>query len=319
MQNFSPKPKKSLGQNFLTDTGVLARIVEVADIRPTDTILEIGAGKGVLTCALAAQAKKVIALEIDDSLIPELLHAFPVSSNVSIVHQDILQADIAQLLEKQGVLENNNSKEGKFSRLSEVREKHEERSKPYTRTASSTGVFDKEIRQMRKFSNYKVVANIPYYITAPIIQHLLATQPQPQDIILMVQKEVAERITAQPGDMSILAVSVQAVAHTEYCFTVPKTAFDPVPKVDSAIIRITPFAHTTTLSPFFFRLVKIAFASKRKTLTNTLSSGFHLSKQEVLTALETLGLKPTTRAQELSLDQWHQLTTFMAKYTTNKP
>lgn len=294
MQNFSPKPKKSLGQNFLTDTRVLAHIVKAADIQPSDTILEIGAGKGVLTHALATKAQKVIAVEIDDSLIPELLHSFPLSSNVSIIHRDILQTDIAKLLEEHGIFEDNKLNTSELPHL-------------------------KEIDQMQRFSNYRVIANIPYYITAPIIQHVLAAQPQPQDIILMVQKEVAERITSQPGNMSILAVSVQAIAQTEYCFTVPKTAFNPIPKVDSAIIRITPFAHISSLPPFFFRLVKIAFASKRKTLTNTLSAGLHLSRQEVIAALETFGIKPNTRAQELTIDQWHQLTAFMAKYSTNKP
>ena len=289
------KPKKSLGQNFLTDTDVLAHILEIADIQPTDTILEIGSGKGVLTHALAKKAKKVLALEIDTDLIPGLLREFPVDSNVTVIQQDILQTDIVEILKSKTWIPDHPPVPNRHVRV---------------------GVGD-DTSLLRQ--TYRVIANLPYYITAPIIQHLLATQPQPQDIILMVQKEVAERITAQPGDMSILAVSVQAIAHAEYCFTVPKTAFDPIPKVDSAIIRITPFAQISALPLFFFRLVKIAFASKRKTLTNTLSAGLHLPRQEVFTLLKKLDLNPNIRAQELTLDQWHQLATSMAKYTTNKP
>ena len=263
MNKFPLRAKKSLGQNFLTDGSILTQIIETAQIRPTDTIIEIGAGRGALTKVLATQAKQILALEIDDDLIPELLHTFPLAGKVSIVHHDILKTDITELFKQQGL---------------------------------SVDV------------PYRVIANIPYYITAPIIQHLLHADPKPWDILLMVQKEVAERITALPGDMSILAVSIQSVAAVEYCFTVPKTAFTPVPKVESAIIRIIPKENATFVDEkLFFRIVKVGFSSKRKTLINNLSNGLRLPKATLFETFQSLGLSLDCRAQVLSVELWNNL------------
>jgi 16S rRNA (adenine1518-N6/adenine1519-N6)-dimethyltransferase len=155
---------------------------------------------------------------------------------------------------------------------------------------------------------YKIVANIPYYVTAPIIQYILRLQPQPQLVVLMIQKEVAERIVAQPGDMSILAVAVQYYADPEILFGVPKTAFHPVPQVDSAVIRLTP---THTFHPdedkTFFRLVRAGFSARRKTLANNLSSSLHLPKEEVVQKLQAAGLSENIRAQSLSVEDWKRL------------
>ena len=250
--------KKSLGQNFLADATVLAHIIEVAQIRSTDIIIEIGAGKGALTRVLAKKSNRVIALELDDDLIPRLLRDFPITSNVKIVHQDFLKTNILELMGGQ----------------------HSHQKKPY-----------------------RVIANIPYYITAPIIKHILDCTTKPQDILLMVQKEVAERITASPGDMSILAISVQIYADIEYCFTVPRTAFFPIPKVDSAIIRITPRENLPLKEKLFFRIVRTGFSSKRKTLVNNLFSGLHIPKEILTAMLGQLGLDPNCRAQMLSIEQ----------------
>ncbi|HCO99348.1 MAG TPA: ribosomal RNA small subunit methyltransferase A, partial [Candidatus Moranbacteria bacterium] len=160
-------------------------------------------------------------------------------------------------------------------------------------------------------AGYKVVANIPYYITAPIIRLFLETKIPPSEVIFMVQKEVAERICAKPGAMSILAVSVQYYAKAEFLFTVFKESFDPVPKVDSAIIKITHNSQLTTdnkeKTKKFFRVVKSGFSAKRKTLINNLSNGLQIDKKEIEEKLGSIGFSPSVRAQELGVDDWKKL------------
>lgn len=259
------KAKKSLGQNFLKDDDVLNRIIESAGLNMEDNVIEIGPGQGALTEKLIKVCRKVLAIELDDRLIPILHTKFVGNDNVEILHGDILQINLPKLIEDNGW---------------------------------QTG-------------GYKVVANIPYYITAPIIRLLLETKYPANEIILMVQKEVAERIVAEAGKMSILAVSVQYYAEAEYLFTVPRTAFDPAPKVDSAIIKISRNKEQGIISKEenkkFFRMVKAGFAAKRKTLANNLSNSFQLDKNEVEKKLVTLGFSANTRAQELTVTDWKKL------------
>lgn len=160
------------------------------------------------------------------------------------------------------------------------------------------------------FQKYKVVANIPYYITSPIIRLFLETKYPPEEMILMVQKEVAERICARPGKMSILAVSVQYYAHPEFLFEVPKEAFWPIPGVDSAVIRIARIksGEQKNETKLFFRIVKAGFSAKRKTLVNNLASSFHLEKRVVEEMLKKIKIEPRIRAEDLSVDDWKQLT-----------
>ena len=163
---------------------------------------------------------------------------------------------------------------------------------------------------------YKVVANIPYYITAPIIRLFLETKIPPSEVIFMVQKEVAERICAKPGAMSILAVSVQYYAKAEFLFTVFKESFEPVPKVDSAIIKITHNLQLTTdnkeKTKKFFRVVKSGFSAKRKTLINNLSNGLQIDKKEIEEKLGSIGFSPSVRAQELGVEDWKKLADILA-------
>lgn len=155
---------------------------------------------------------------------------------------------------------------------------------------------------------YKVVANIPYYITSPIIRLFLEQTVQPEEIILMIQKEVAERIVAGPGQGSILSISVQYYAQAEIMFTVDKQAFYPVPKVDSAVIKIIPTRKfDKDQDKAFFRVVKAGFSAKRKTLVNNLANSFNLEKSAVADKLKTIPLHGTVRAQELSLADWQKL------------
>lgn len=258
------KAKKSLGQNFLKDEEILNQIIESAGLTMEDNVIEIGPGQGALTEKLAKACKKVIAIELDDRLIPLLHTKFVGNENVEIIHDDILKINLPELV--------------------------------------SSFRF--------QASGHKVVANIPYYITAPIIRLLLETKYPPKEIILMVQKEVAERIVAEAGEMSILAVSVQYYASAEYLFTVPKIAFDPIPKVDSAIIKIVTDHKslvTKEETKKFFRIVKAGFSAKRKTLANNLSSSFQIDKKEVEAKLISLGFSANTRAQELSVEDWKKL------------
>ncbi len=165
-----------------------------------------------------------------------------------------------------------------------------------------------------KTRSYKIVANIPYYITSPIIRMFLEFAIPPQEMILMVQKEVAERIVEKPGKMSLLALSVQYYAQPEILFSVPAAAFFPVPKVDSAVIKITPGLNRN--DPWetkkFFRLVRAGFAAKRKTLANNLANSFHLDKKRIENKLSSIGLTPLTRAQELSVEDWKKLAKSLA-------
>lgn len=159
--------------------------------------------------------------------------------------------------------------------------------------------------------SYKVVANVPYYITSKITRFFLEQDIPPQQMILMIQKEVAQRITAAPGAMSILSVSVQYYAQPEYLFTVPAESFNPVPKVESAVIKITPQKPNErpekSSHNHFFRAIKSGFSAKRKTLSNNLANGFHTDKNTIAALLKECAIAPNVRAQELSLPQWHTL------------
>lgn len=155
---------------------------------------------------------------------------------------------------------------------------------------------------------YRVVANIPYYITAPIIRTLLSLETAPQSLTLMVQKEVAERMTAEPGDMSLLSIMVQYYSDARIAFTVPKTAFDPVPKVDSAVVQLVPKRrYDTEEDQKLFRIARAGFAARRKTLANNLSSSLYLEKPVMTAILESASLSADIRAQALSLADWENI------------
>ncbi|HEX7586284.1 MAG TPA: 16S rRNA (adenine(1518)-N(6)/adenine(1519)-N(6))-dimethyltransferase RsmA [Patescibacteria group bacterium] len=270
-------PKKSLGQNFLRDEKVLKKIISSANLNVDDFVLEIGPGKGVLTEELAKHAGKVLALEIDSELCNLLRNKFSNKKKVEIANADILKINLTEL---------------------------------FPHPANATLSLHRE-RGLGGEGGYKVVANLPYYITSPIIRLFLESENPPSEMILMVQKEVAERIVARPGKMSILALSVQYYARAELLFAVNKNSFFPVPKVDSCVIKIVPYPHSSPLPEGegefrkkFFRIVRAGFSAKRKMLANNLANGFHLDKKEVEEKLKKAGISPTARAQELSIEHW---------------
>ena len=265
LRDYGIRPDKSLGQNFLQDDAALRKIISVSQIAPSDTILEIGPGLGSLTRYLAITAKDVIAVELDDSLLPILSSVLKEFKNARVIQGDILKIPVADLI---------------------------------------------------KSNTYRVVANIPYYITSAIIRHLLESQPKPKSIVLTVQKEVAQRICAKPGDMSLLALSVQVFGQPEIVADISSEAFFPAPNVDSSVIRIKIFSEPAIPAPqldSFFRLAKAGFSQKRKTLRNSLSAGLSISVGDAEGLLKKSGIDPKRRAETLSISEWAYLTS-MYKY-----
>ncbi|MBE7531127.1 MAG: ribosomal RNA small subunit methyltransferase A [Chloroflexi bacterium] len=248
------EPKKSLGQNFLFDDNVLARIADAAAVADVDEVLEIGPGLGALTRLLAQRARRVVAVELDDRFLPILHTELAGVTNVQILHGDILAQQPDRL-------------------------------------------FDKA---------YKVVANVPYYITGAILRHLLAAPHKPELMVLTVQKEVAERLTAVPPYMSLLALSVQFYGRVQTIATIKAGAFWPRPDVDSAVVRVElagvrplPLAEEET----FFRIVRAGFSQKRKQLQNNLRQ-LGLGKEEVGEWLTAAGVDGRRRAETLTLPEW---------------
>jgi len=270
------KPKKSLGQNFLRDEKILKKIIEIASIKENDSILEVGPGTGALSFEIAKKTKNFIMVEKDKFLAEKIARdlQFP------IIDMEKQKEKNWKFKNKKGVIE------GDILKINLV-----------------------ELIEKNCFQNYKLVANIPYYITSHILRLFLETAYSPEEMILMTQKEVAERITAQPGQMSILSVSAQYYSRTELLFYVGRESFSPVPEVDSAVIRITPAKKNRKKeeNKIFFRLVKAGFSSRRKTLLNNLSNSFHLDKKIVEEKIKKAKFNPEQRAQELSVRDWEEI------------
>jgi 16S rRNA (adenine1518-N6/adenine1519-N6)-dimethyltransferase len=250
------RPKRSLGQNFLTDPNIQRKIVESLELRPGDTLVEIGPGRGALTDRLALRAERLVAVELDDQLADMLAERFAEEAHVEIVHRDFLTFDLHDL------------------------------SVPAERLV--------------------VVGNIPYNITAPILFKLL-DHPRPREILLMVQREVADRIVSAPGTAAYgaLAVGVQTVADAEVVMRVPRGAFRPVPKVDSAVVRIRPHAppHLSPEEEDRIRSVTRAlFQWRRKQLQRTLRShpDLGLSPDQVRYVGQETGWDLTRRPETLT-------------------
>lgn len=270
MQELGLLAKKKFGQNFLIDGRVLERIIEGAGITKEDTVLEIGPGVGTMTQALSERAGKVIAVEIDSDLIPVLQKTLTGYDNVTVINKDVLEVDLATV---DGML---------------------------------TG-------------SYKVAANLPYYITTPIIMKLLESGAPVDNITVMVQKEVADRMQAKPGgkDYGALSVAVQYYCEPEIIANVPQNCFIPRPNVDSAVICLKRREHPETVTAFaddpypvtvsdpafMFRIVRAAFAQRRKTLVNGLKndSSIGVSRGKAEEALSAMGLDLNIRGERLSV------------------
>ncbi len=245
-----------MGQNFLIDKNILEKIVGAADIKPEDTIVEIGPGIGNLTQALASKAKKVISIEKDFVMLNILKETVGSHNNIELIQSDILKLSINNF----------------------------------------------------QLSNYKVVANVPYYITSPIIRMFLETKNQPESIVLMIQKEVAQRICQAPPHMSLLAVSVQYYATAKIMGYVSKSCFWPSPNVDSAIINIIPSKRSREISDeAFFSIVKAGFSHPRKQLLNNLSKELGKDREAISAWLQKNNINPLQRAETLTVQDWFNL------------
>ena len=264
MRRFGIHPRKKLGQNFMIDPRALRKVIAAAQLAGSETVLEIGAGVGSLTWRLAQHCARVVAVEIDERLIPALEYALSNESNVEIVSGDILEMDVDEVLGN---------------------------------------------------GPYSVVANIPYYITSALIRCLMESRRRPECLVLSVQKEVAERIAAGPGEMSLLALSVQVYGEPELRGRIPASAFYPQPKVDSAVLRIAGYPSPRVpqaLIEALFVLARAGFGQKRKQLHNALAKNLGKPNETVLEWLSAAGVRPEQRAQELSIDNWLDLAQAMA-------
>ncbi|WP_128896604.1 16S rRNA (adenine(1518)-N(6)/adenine(1519)-N(6))-dimethyltransferase RsmA [Longirhabdus pacifica] len=257
--------KKSLGQNFLIDTNVLSNIVDAASIGEEDGVVEVGPGIGSLTQFLGQQARKVVALEIDQRLIPILEKTTSSEkNNIQVLHQDVLSADLQQLYH----------------------------------------------HHFEDVENVHVIANLPYYVTTPIIFKFLEDAFPFHHMVIMIQKEVAMRICSAPGSKQYgsLSIAVQYYCETDIVTDVPKTVFIPQPNVDSTVIRLQrrkrPKVEVKD-EQHFFNVVKSAFASRRKTILNNLSRVYFTGdKPKLLAVLERCKIEPSRRGETLSIEEF---------------
>ena len=261
--------KKSFGQNFLTDTNILQKIVDTAEIDENVNVIEIGPGIGALTEFLAENAAEVMTFEIDERLVPILADTLRDFDNVRVVNEDILKSDLQA--------------------------------------------------RIKEFANpnlpIKVVANLPYYITTPILMHLIESGIPFSEFVVMMQREVADRISAQPNSKSYgsLSIAVQYYMTAKVAFIVPRTVFVPVPNVDSAILKMVRRdqpAVGVKDEAFFFKVSKASFTHRRKTLWNNLTSYFGKSnevKTKLESALDNAELSPSVRGEALDLQEFARL------------
>jgi len=255
-QKYQISPLRRRGQNFLANQWILERMIESAELKNSDIILEIGAGFGILTKELAKKVKKVLAVEIDKKLIEILRENLGNCKNVEIICDNILEFQAASY----------------------------------------------------KLQDYKIVANLPYNITGAILRKFLTEKPKPNLMVLMIQKEVAERICAKPGKMSLLSVMVQFYGQPKIIQIVSKNNFWPRPKVDSAILSISQigvdkkYRLTQINEKKFFQLVRQGFSSPRKCLINNLAK--IMEKEKIKEIFQKINLNTKIRAQELSIENW---------------
>ena len=289
LQAFHLRADKNLGQNFLVDESVVNRIAKAAELTPEDTVLEIGPGIGTLTQALAMTGASVVSVELDKRLIPVLQETLGAYENVRIVQGDILKVDILKVIEETRALSQN----AKRTDGSIANENAGEENK-------STAPF-------------KVCANLPYYITTPIIMNLLEQKLPLERLVVMVQKEVAERMISEPGgrDYGAISVAMQYYTEPKIAFIVKAGSFLPAPKVDSAGLvckrRTVPPVDVSN-EKTFFKVVAAAFSVRRKMLTNSLKNMGGLTGEQVKAWLDRAGIDGKRRAETLSLEEFAALT-----------
>lgn len=262
LQKHNFKFKKKFGQNFITDSNLLQKIVDAGDVGPDDVVIEVGPGAATLTKALAQRAKAVIAIEIDRDLVPVIEETMAGFDNFYLVQGDALQLNLDAIIQE---------KLGAPHRC-------------------------------------KVIANLPYYITTPLVMYFLEQGFSIDRIVIMVQKEVAERFTAQPGkkEYGAITVSLHYYGNVRYAFTVPRHMFIPQPDVDSAVVDIQPWTQKPLQADneqLFHQVVKAAFGQRRKTLNNALKT-LNMDSALMQQALQEVEIDGTRRGETLSVDEF---------------
>lgn len=267
------RPKRSLSQNFLIDETYLGRIADSAELSATDSVLEVGPGLGGLTWQLAARARQVLAVEIDESLASILQREFRDEHSVHIVGGDILNCHIPELWARSGLEQPN--------------------------------------------AIYKVVANLPYHAANRILMHLLeGSEPKPVRITILLQDDVARRICAHPGSMSLLSVGAQFHAACCILLRIPGGAFFPAPKVRSALVDLQTYPASLRSgvdARVLFTLARAGFGQKRKQLVNSISHGLGLPRGDVQVRLNQAQVDPSRRAETLTVEEWIAVSTAFNK------
>jgi len=276
------RPKRENGQNFLVNPQTVEKLINAAELKPDDIVLEIGAGLGTVTSALCQKVKKVIACEIDQDFLPVLHNLAMANKNLEIVNNDIFKID--------------------FSKVGNA-----------------------HARSLQE-GHFKIVSSLPYNITSLFFRNFLEHGPRPKLISVIIQKEVAERIVAKPGQMSLLALSVQLFGEPQIIRIIPKSDFYPKPDVESAILQVkvgnaytrSVPAHARSVPDIdlksFFQLLRIGFAAKRKKLSSNLENGLKIEKKIITEGFKKLNLSENCRAQELSLEQWVWIFDYTKKF-----
>ncbi len=248
------KPSKALGQNFLHDVGIVRRIADTAELSPSDLVVEVGPGLGVLTRELAERSGSVIAIELDHRLAEYV-------GNLNLPHTHVIEGDILKV----------------------------------------------DLTSLTERRPYVVVANLPYSIASAAIAHMLENDSRPDRVVVMVQREVAERIAARPPNMSILSVAVQFFGSPRIMFRIGPGAFVPPPKIESAVLRIEVHKHPPLEPvdwPAFFGLVRAGFSQRRKQLLNAVTSALKVDKSLVAQTLTAAAIDPRRRAETLDVSDW---------------
>ena len=264
------RPRKGLGQHFLVNEDILSQIAAAARLQPDDTVVEVGPGLGALTTVMAAQAGRVLAVELDAALVARLESVLAPHPNVHLIQGDILTVNLEEHLAA--------------------------------------------VMPDKAEPAYKVVANLPYYITTPALRYFFDQRQRPQLIVVTVQAEVARRIVSTPPDMNFLAVLVQFYGQAEIVRLVSPNAFYPPPRVGSAVVRITLAAQPpldASSAQQFFRLVSAGFSQPRKQLHNPLIQGTGRSRAEIVAALQACAIDEKRRAETLSVQEWLRLLHFL--------
>ena len=267
LKKYNISANKKLGQNFLVDDDIIQSIIDAAELKETDLVIEIGPGLGTLTSKLLEEAGKVIAIELDEKMLKVLNDRFSLYNNFVLINNDVLKVDLNKIIEE----------------------------------------------NLGQLKLVKIVANLPYYITTPIIMKLLESKLKVESITVMVQKEVADRITATPGDKlsGAITYSVDYYAKAEEMVFVDKSCFIPSPEVDSAVIKLEirkePKVNVIN-EEMFFKVIKASFMQRRKTLTNGLiNSGIIKDKEKLNCILKKANIEPNIRGEKLTIEQFANL------------